>query len=307
MSFRGSYVALITPFQKNGRIDWKKVEALVDWHVQSGTDGIVCGATTGEGPTLSDGERNKLAQVCIAVAAKRVKVIISTGLNDTRRSVKATEQAGKLGADGCLAVTPYYNKPTQRGCVLHFREIGKAGLPVIIYHNPPRTALKLALETIQEISRLPHLAGIKDCSGDIELIRGVKKSCPGFAILSGDDDFTGPLMRAGGTGAISVIGNVVPEGWSRAIHAALEGKWEAAEILFQRYMPLCKAHFIETNPQCVKFSMSWLGKCEGLLRLPLVEPLEKTKRAIKAALVVSGALPQFRVLPAKSGSISSVS
>lgn len=307
MLFQGSYVAMATPFQTTGRIDWKRVESLVDWHVRSGTDGIVCGATTGEGPTLSDGERKKLAQVCVGVAAKRAQIIVSTGLNDTRRSVRATEEALRLGADGCLAVTPYYNKPTQRGCVLHFREMGNVGLPVIVYHNPPRTALKLTLETIQEISRLPHLAGIKDCSGDIELIRGVKKSCPEFAILSGDDDFTGPLMRAGGAGAISVIANVIPEGWSRAIHLALEGKWKAAEILFQRYMALCKAHFIETNPQGVKFSMSWLGKCLGLLRLPMVEPLEKTKRAIKTAIICSGALPQFRVLPAKSGSISSVS
>lgn len=307
MSFRGSYVALITPFQANGRIDWKRVETLVEGHVRSGTDGIVCGATTGEGPTLSEGERKKLAELSIQVAAKRIQVIVSTGLNDTRRSVKATEEALKQGADGCLAVTPYYNKPTQRGCVLHFREIGSVGLPVIVYHNPPRTALKLGLETIQEISQLPHLAGIKDCSGDIELIRGIKKSCPHFTILSGDDDFTGLLMRAGGEGAISVIGNVVPEGWSRAIHFALEGKWEAAEILFQRYMALCKAHFIETNPQCVKFSMYWLGKCGGQLRLPLVEPLEKTKQAIKTAIVGSAALPQFRVLPAKSGSTFFVS
>lgn len=292
MAFRGSFVALITPFLSNGRVDWKRFEELVEWQIQQGVDGIVCGATTGEGPTLSESERKKITEVCVQTSAKRIPVIVSTGVNDTRRTVQATAEAQKLGADGCLVVTPYYNKPTQRGCVLHFQEVAKVGLPMIVYHIPGRAVVRLEAETVLKISQIPGFAGIKDATSDVEWIRKIRKLCPKISILSGDDDFTFELLKAGGDGVISVICNVIPNGWTKMIHLSLEGKWDRAKILAARYMPLCKAHFIETNPQCVKFSMSWLGHCHPALRLPMVKPLESTQKEIKKAIICL-ALPQF--------------
>ncbi len=292
MAFRGSFVALITPFHSNGRVDWKRLEKLIEWQIKQGVDGLVCGATTGEGPTLRESERKKITEVCVQTSGKRIPVIVSTGVNDTRRTVRATAEAQKLGADGCLVVTPYYNKPSQRGCVLHFQETAKVGLPMIVYHIPGRAVVRLEAETVLEISQIPGFAGIKDATSDIEWIRKIRKLCPKISILSGDDDFTFELLKAGGDGVISVICNVIPNGWTKMIHLSLKGKWDRAKILAARYMPLCKAHFIETNPQCVKFSMSWLGHCHPALRLPMVEPLESTRNEIKKALI-GLALPQF--------------
>lgn len=293
MAFRGSYVALITPFQKNGRVDWKTLEKLIEWHIASGTDGIVCCASTGEGATLSESERKKVAEVCIRVSARRVPVIASTGLNDTRKTVKATEEAQKLGVDGCLVVTPYYNRPTPRGCVLHFQEVAKVGLPLILYHNPCRAVVRLSAETIVQISQIPNVVGLKDAAQDIELIRKIRKMAPQFSIFSGDDDCTFSILQEGGSGVISVICNLIPAGWTKMIHLSLKGEWERAKILADRYMPLCKAHFLETNPQCIKFALSWVGKCQSTLRLPLVEPLETTQKQIKAAIFTCTACPQY--------------
>ena len=280
MQFSGAYVAIVTPFSMKGRVDRKALEALVEWHIEQGTDGIVCCGCTGEGVVLTDSEKMKVAEICIQTANKRIPIVVGTGTSDTRQSAQLTEKALKLGADGCLVVTPYYNKPTQKGCILHFKEVAKVGLPVIVYHNPGRAVVRMTAETIAEISQIPNIAALKDSNHDIELVRKVRTLCR-IPILSGDDDFTFGLMKEGGVGCISVIGNVIPRGWKAFIKLCLEKKWEAAERLSNFYQPPCKALFLETNPQCVKWAMKWLELGNGILRLPLIEPSERVQGEIK--------------------------
>lgn len=289
MSFSGSFVPLITPFDKKGRLDRKTLEQLVEWHISEGTDGIVCSATTGEGPTLSNWDRKTIAQVCIETAAKRIPVIVATGINDTRQSIYYTEQAKKLGADGCLVVTPYYNKPTQRGCILHFKEIAAVGLPIIIYHNPPRTAVKLTIETISEIAQIPYVTAIKESSHDLDLIRKVVKVLP---VFSGDDDITFEIMKEGGSGSIAVTANLIPRRWKQMIQLCFANKWDPAWVLAQKMLPFSKALFLETNPQCIKFALSWLNKCQSAIRLPLILPSKPVQQEVKKA-IIQLALPQF--------------
>ncbi|HSX11213.1 MAG TPA: 4-hydroxy-tetrahydrodipicolinate synthase [Chlamydiales bacterium] len=289
MVFTGSLVALITPFDRKGRLDRKTVEKLVEWHIAEGTDGIVCCATTGEGPCLSSSDKKALAEICIRTSAGRIPIIVSTGTNDTRASVRDTERAQKLGASGCLAVTPYYNKPTQRGLLLHYREIGKVGLPVIVYHNPPRAVIKLTFETIAELGQIPNIVALKDSNHDIEFARKIHKLIPIFA---GDDDVTVDVIRAGGVGSIGVTTNLIPRGWKKMVQYALQGQWDKADQLLQRYTPLLKAIFSEVNPQGIKFATSWIGKCQPILRLPMLLPAETAQLAIQKE-ILRLALPQF--------------
>jgi 4-hydroxy-tetrahydrodipicolinate synthase len=289
---KGSLVAIITPFDMKGRIDRKKLEKLIEWHIDEGTDGIVCTGATGEPLSLSDSERKKVAEICIKTASKKIPIIVGTGVSDTKQTVHYTELAKGWGADGCMVVTPYYNKPTQRGCILHFKEVAKVGLPVILYNNPGRTGVKLTAETIAEASKIPGVVAIKEASHDLELIRNIKKLCS-IPILAGEDELTFQILQEGGVGAISVIGNLIPRGWREMIWLAMGGKWQKAKAMSDRYQPLCSALFLETNPQCVKFAVSLLGKCQNVFRLPLVEPLEKTQIEIRKVLL-NLALPQFQ-------------
>lgn len=282
MKFRGSFVPLITPFDRKGRVDSKKLEQLVTWHITEGSDGIVCSATTGEGVSLSDSERKKIATICIQTAARKVPIIVSTGINDTKTSVRFTEVAQKLGADGCLVVTPYYNRPTQRGCFLHFQEIDRVALPIIAYHNPARTAVRLTPETVREISTLSHVVGMKDSSHDLDFVRKVVHTIP---LFSGEDDLTFQIMKEGGVGSIVVTPNLIPRGWKQMIHHCLNQRWAQAEALSQRYLPLNRALFLETNPQCVKWALAWLGRCIPAFRLPLIPPTEPVQVLLKKELL----------------------
>lgn len=289
MAFSGSFVPLITPFDRKGRLDTKTIEKLIEWHIAEGTDGIVCSATTGEGLSFSDSERKKMAQICIGTAAGRIPVIVSTGVSDTRASIRHTEVAQRLGADGCLVVTPYYNKPMPPGCIRHYEEVGKVGLPVIVYHNPPRAVIRLSAETIEALSRIPNIVAIKDSGHDIELIRKIAKIIP---VFSGDDDMAFAILRVGGVGSIATSANLIPRGWKRMISYCLQGKWKEGEALMEHYLPLCKAMFLETNPQGPKFAMSWLGRCEAVLRLPMTLPSAATQQVLKKE-ILRLALPHF--------------
>lgn len=292
MRFTGSYVALLTPFNMKGSVDWKALEKLVEWHISEGADGIVCSATTGEGATLNEAERKKIAEICIKTAAGRVPIVAATGTNDTRQSIRYTEIAQKLGAKGCLAVTPYYNKPSNQGCILHFSEIAKVGLPVIVYHNPPRAVVKLTVETVAALGKIPNIAAFKDSSHDLEFVR---KIVPHIDVLSGDDDVTLEIIKAGGVGSIATVANLIPKGWNQMVKACLGQRWEEAKVLSDRYMPLIRAIFLETNPQCHKFLLAWLGRCKPMLRLPMILPPEKTQIELKKA-ILRLSLPQFRPL-----------
>ena len=299
MSFnaRGSFVALATPFDRKGRIDWKSLEKLILWQIEQGTEGLVfCGAT-GEGMTVPEAEKKKIVAFSVALVGKKLPIIINSGTADTKHSVKLTEQMLKLGASGCLIVTPYYNRPTQRGCIRHFGEIAKVGLPVIVYNNPGRVSVRLEAETIAEFAQIPGIVGYKDSTGDIELIRKVKKLSP-IPILSGDDYLTYDTLLAGGSGAISVVGNLFPKEWKAMISLALEGNWEESKKIADRFLPLCKALFLEPSPQCLKFAMGWLGQCSDEVRLPLVKPMEANQNLIKERIVELG-LTNLKTLQAK--------
>ncbi|HEY4255217.1 MAG TPA: 4-hydroxy-tetrahydrodipicolinate synthase [Chlamydiales bacterium] len=282
--FKGSLVALITPFTTKGKIDRKALETLVEWHLQEGTDGIVCSGSTGEASTLSDRERLQVAEICIKASAGRVPVIVGTGTADTLQSVRLTQAAQKVGASGCLVLTPYYNKPTQRGCLEHFRQVAKVGLPVIAYHNPGRTAFLLTLESALRLGEIPGIVAIKESSGNLQITKALRGH-PQVSILAGDDDMAYSMIQEGATGVISVIGNVIPRGWKKMIDAALAKNWKQAEKLATRYMPLCKGHFLEANPQCVKYVVSQMGRCKPVFRLPLLMPLEATQKALQQLLV----------------------
>jgi 4-hydroxy-tetrahydrodipicolinate synthase len=290
--FQGSFVALITPFDAKGRVDEEVLAKLVAWHIAQGTDGIVCCGTTGEAPVLTETEKKLVARTCIAVAQKKIPIIVGTGLAGTQDTISLTEEMQKLGADGCLVVTPYYNKPSQRGCLIHFQEIAKVGLPMIVYNNPGRSVVSLSVETTIEISQIPGVVAIKESIRDIEVIQKVRKVCS-LPIFSGEDDFTLEILQEGGVGAISVIANVIPKEWKQMIQFAREGNWEKAKRLSNRNLSLCKALFYETNPQGVKFLMAWLSLCKSGLRLPLLEPKEATQRELKKALLAI-ALPHLQ-------------
>lgn len=277
--FHGSIVALITPFTKEGELDLPALKELVDWHVEEGTDGIVVCGTTGESSTLSEEEQLKVIQTAVKVAKKRVPVIAGTGFSDTRKTFLMTEKAKSLGVDGALVIVPYYNRPTQKGCLLHYAYVAQANLPLILYHHPGRTGVTLTLETLLEICKIPSVVAIKESSSSVEII---KELCARTetTILSGDDTLLLPAMQCGARGAISVMANLIPREWSRFMRVVGEN----SSHFYQIYKPLCDAIFLEINPQGIKYALSLEGKCLSTFRLPLIEPEKETKEAIAQAL-----------------------
>lgn len=276
----GSFVALITPFLENGDVDYQSFASLVDWHISEGTDGLVICGTTGEGPTLLWQEQKELLKIAVERAKGRVCIVMGTGTNDTRSTCLRTKEAKELGADACLVIVPYYNKPSFEGCYKHFEKVSEANLPWILYHHPGRTGLKFSAKEIQSIISLPNANGIKDSSGDLELVSEVIRTCS-TSVMCGDDLLTLPMMSLGAKGVISVVANVIPRQWKEFCRYALLGDWKNARALHQKFAPLCRALFLETNPQGIKYAVSVLGRCSSTLRLPLICPKEVVKRQIE--------------------------
>jgi 4-hydroxy-tetrahydrodipicolinate synthase len=281
--YQGSLVALVTPLDEHLEIDYKRLEMLVEWHIAEGTEGIVLGGSTGEGIVLSDEEKENILKTVLKVAKKRIPIIMGTGCSNTRAAVARTKRAKELGADSCLVIVPYYNKPTAQGCFQHFYEISRAGLPLIVYHHPGRTGVKLSAHVLSELVALPNIVGIKDSSGDFNLIEDVLSMC-NTTIFCGDDGLTYPLMQKGVQGTISVIGNLIPREWSRFVSACLNKDYDTALLMHKKYQKLNEALLLETNPQEIKYAMSLIGKCSPYLRLPLIMPREETKIAIRQAI-----------------------
>lgn len=281
--YQGSFVALITPFNEHLEVDYSKLEELVEWHIDAGTDGLVIGGTTGEGIVLNDVEKDKVLICIIKQANKRIPILMGTGCSDTRASVTRTKRAKELGADGCVVIVPYYNKPTEQGCFQHFYEIARVGLPLIVYHHPGRTGIKLTARLLSELATLPNIIGIKDCSGDLCLTQDILDRCS-TTMLSGDDILTYPLMQKGAQGTISVIGNLVPREWHRLVAACLNRDYDQALKIQMKYQKLNEALLLETNPQGIKYALSLVGRCDPYIRLPLVMPREETKIAIRQAM-----------------------
>ncbi len=289
--FKGSLVALITPF-KNGHVDEKKFQELVDWQIKEGTHGLIPCGTTGESPTLSHDEHHRVVEMCIEATAKRVPVIAGAGSNSTAEAISLTKHAKKAGADAVLVVTPYYNKPTQEGLYQHYKAISDAvDLPIIVYNIPPRCVIDIVPETMARIAKLPNVVGVKEATGDVTRFTKHRRLIgKDFVQLSGDDALALAQMALGGDGCISVTANIAPRQLSDFQNACLAGDFAKAREIHERLAPLHESLFIESNPGPVKYAASLLGKCDPKVRLPLTEPGDTTKQRVREAMVTAGLL-----------------
>ena len=284
--FRGSTVALITPFTRDGQIDEPGLRHLVDWQIEQGTDVILAMGTTGESATLSTDEHHRVIEIVIDQVDGRVPVLCGAGTNATARAIELTRFAEKAGADAILSVGPYYNKPTQEGFYQHFKAIAEAtSLPVIIYNVPGRTGSNIAAQTTLRLAQIPNIIGVKEASGNLAQIMEIIRNRPvDFLVLSGDDAITLALLALGGDGVISVAANEVPALMHDMVQAALKGRWEEARKLHYKLLPLMEANFIESNPIPVKTALSMMGMIDDNFRLPLVKMSEQNKAKLKKVL-----------------------
>lgn len=283
MKFHGSITALATPF-KNGKVDEKTLGRLVEYQIKAGTDGLVPVGTTGESPTLTHDEHEKVIEVVIHAAKKRVPVIAGTGSNSTDEAISLTKFAKKAGADAALIVTPYYNKPTQEGLYRHYEAIAKAvDIPIILYNIPGRSVVNMSPETIARLSKIPTIVAVKEATGSMDQASHIMSLC-GITVLSGDDSMTLPLLALGAKGVISVASNIVPETVSEMVDAFFAGDLTKAQKLHFKLFPLCRALFIETNPIPVKRAMKLLGLCEDDVRLPMCPMQPANEKTLVQAL-----------------------
>jgi 4-hydroxy-tetrahydrodipicolinate synthase len=285
-AFQGSNVALVTPF-RNGKVDEAKLRELVEFHVQHGTDGLVPCGTTGESPGLSHDEQQRVVELVIETAARRIPVIAGTGSNSTAHTIELTRHAERAGASAALVVNPYYNKPTQEGLYRHFRAVAEAvALPIFVYNIQSRTAVNVETETLARLSRdCRNIVGVKEASGSLDQMSQVIAACgTDFIVLSGDDNLTLPLMAIGGRGVVSVIANIVPRETAEMTRAALDGDWKRARDLHYKLYPLARAAFLETNPIPIKEAMAMAGMIEPEFRLPMCRMSESNRERLRAVL-----------------------
>ncbi|HWK48131.1 MAG TPA: 4-hydroxy-tetrahydrodipicolinate synthase [Stellaceae bacterium] len=289
--YRGSFVALITPF-RDGAVDERAFQELVEWQIAEGTDGLVPCGTTGESPTLSHAEHNRVVELAIEVAKGRVPVMAGTGSNSTAEAVALIRHAEEAGADAALVVTPYYNKPTQEGLYRHFKAIHDAsGLPIFIYNIPPRSVVDMSVETMARLAELPRIVGVKDATAD--LVRPLRlRQVIGskFCQLSGEDATAVPYLAQGGHGCISVTANVAPRDCAALHDAWIAGDFATVQRINDRLIPLHDALFAESSPGPVKYAASLLGRSTPDTRLPLCEIADGTKHRVEAALRSVGLL-----------------
>lgn len=289
--FKGSYPALITPFT-NGELDLETLKKIVEWHIGEGTNGFVPVGTTGESPTLSHEEHETIVSEVVKAAAGRVPVIAGAGSNNTLEAIRFAQHAEKVGADGILVVTPYYNKPTQRGLIAHFTAVHDCcELPVIIYNIPGRSVVDMTPETMGELAKLPRIVGVKDATGDLARPSQQRASCgAGFIQLSGEDATALGFNAHGGVGCISVTANVAPKLCAEFQAATLAGDYAKALEYQDKLMPLHEAIFVEPGLVGAKYAMSRLGMCNEEVRLPLTGLTDATKAQIDAAMAHAGLL-----------------
>ncbi|MCX8507612.1 MAG: 4-hydroxy-tetrahydrodipicolinate synthase [Rhodobacteraceae bacterium] len=287
--FKGSYPALVTPF-KDGAVDFDTLKKLVDWHVAEGSHGLVPVGTTGESPTLSHIEHGQVIEAVVKAAAGRVPVIAGAGSNNTAEGIDLIRHAQKVGADAALVVTPYYNKPTQRGMIAHYKALHDASsLPIIIYNIPGRSVVDMLPETMGELARLPRIIGVKDATGKIERVSQQRAACGAdFIQLSGEDATALGFNAHGGVGCISVTANVAPRLCAEFQEATLRGDYAKALAYQDRLMPLHEAIFIEPGLAGAKYGLSKLGLCREEVRMPLTTLLDSTKAKIDAAMRHAG-------------------
>ena len=287
--FKGSNVALITPF-KNNELDVDTYIKLIHFHIENGTHGLVPAGTTGESPTLSHDEHQKVIELCINESNGKIPVIAGTGSNSTEEAISLTKHAEKVGADGALVVTPYYNKPTQEGLYQHYKAINdNTGLPIIIYNIPGRCVIDMSVDTMARLFELKNIAGVKDATGDLNrLDQTIKKLGPDFIQLTGEDGLAFEFNKRGGVGIISVTANIAPKLCSdmqKFSKSDSDNEIKEAERIDSLLQPVHKSLFAESNPAPVKYAAKLLGLCDDAVRLPLVKIMDETKLKVKNSLV----------------------
>lgn len=287
--FTGSGVAIITPFNEAG-IDFDKFEELIEWHIAEGTDAIIVCGTTGESATLPIEEHKALIKFCVDKVNKRIPVIAGSGSNDTRHAIGTSQYAESVGADAILSVVPYYNKTTQKGLYEHFKAIAESvNLPIILYNVPGRTVLDMAPSTVQKLSQIENIVGIKECN--FAHVGEIRKLCgPDFTIYSGEDGNILPLLAMGGSGVISVMANIIPHDTHELVARFMARDLEGSLELQLKVLDLVHALFIEASPSPIKEAMNMLGLEVGKCRLPIVEMEEENKEILKKALIEYGIL-----------------
>ena len=287
--FKGAIVAIVTPF-KNGQVDEQALRNLIEFQIANGTDGIVPCGTTGESATLTHEEHDRVIEITIDAVKKRVPVIAGTGSNNTTEALRLTKHAYEAGADGALIVCPYYNRPTQEGLYQHFKTIAESiPIPIIPYNIPSRTGVNLMPEMVAKLAKIKNIVGIKEASGSIKQMSDVVNLCDkDFAVLSGDDIFTLPLLAIGGAGIISVISNVAPADMAGLVDAFAAGDMVRAKTLHHKMSALIDALFIEVNPVPVKAALALMGKIEYEYRLPLCKMTEANFEKLRKIMVNYG-------------------
>ncbi|MFC1684221.1 4-hydroxy-tetrahydrodipicolinate synthase [Pseudomonadota bacterium] len=290
--FHGSMVALVTPMREDGSLDEESLRGLIDWHIEQGTDAIVAVGTTGECPTLDEQEHCRVIRLFVEYAAGRISIIAGTGANSTTEATTLTRCAKEVGANACLLVTPYYNKPTQEGLYLHHKAVAEAvDIPQILYNVPGRTACDMLPETVARLAEIGNIVGIKEATGELERVSQLRELCgPDFAIYSGDDATCRELMLLGGDGVISVTANVAPAQMHRMCAAAIAGDRAEAERLDQPLAALHRDLFVEANPIPVKWAVAEMGRIPTGIRLPLTWLSEGARETVRQAMVQAGAL-----------------
>jgi 4-hydroxy-tetrahydrodipicolinate synthase len=296
MKFNGAYTALITPMKDTGEVDYDGFRRLIDFQLEQGIDGLVPLGTTGETPTLEEDEEERLIKIAVEQVKGRVPLITGAGSNDTKHMAAYVNRAKDLGSDAALVVTPYYNKPNEEGLLRHFEAAAAVGIPIVVYNIASRTGLNIAAPLMEKIAKIPGIAGVKEASGDFkqmcEIMQNIalprKESGSPFAVLSGDDIFTLPLMALGGDGIISVISNLVPGKVKALTKACQDGNFGEARKIHFELLPLIKAVFIETNPAPIKFAMVQAGLPAGPCRLPLGRISSTSEDTVKKVLAGLG-------------------
>ena len=283
--FKGSMVALVTPF-KNGKVDEKGLENLIEFHIKNGTTALVPCGTTGESATLSYAEHDRVIEMTVKYAKGRIPVIAGTGSNSTEEAIMLTKHAKSVGADASLQVSPYYNRPTQKGLYLHFKAIAEAvDIPIILYNIASRTGVNIEPETFVKLAEIKNIIGVKEASGSLEQMSRIRNMCPkDFLLISGDDALTLPVMSIGGVGIISVVANIIPKDVADMCESFEKKDIEKAENLHYKMLSLVKAMFVETNPIPVKTAMGLMNMIEPDLRLPMCEMLPENKEKLVKAL-----------------------
>ena len=291
MNLSGTITALVTPFARDGSVDYGALKALVDEQTAAGVEGICSVGTSGESPTLTHEEHHRVIEKTIEFAAGKCTIVAGTGANSTAEALSLTRAAIACGgADACLQVTPYYNKPNPEGLYRHFMSVADLGLPVILYNVPGRTGREIPLSVVKRLAAHPNVVAIKEAAGSVDRVSAVRDAAPGLTVLSGDDSLALPMIAVGAAGVISVASNVVPREMGDMVRLALAGDFVGARVLHEKYYRLFRDLFIDVNPVMVKEALAAMGKCERVFRLPLCETDDAKLAQLKGTMEELGLL-----------------